>query len=293
MTFDASGQRVLVTGASSGIGAALAEAFASAGATVGISALVARTELLEVLGRCQVHTPGSRHWVVDLADPAAVDRLAVDAVAELGGVDILVNNAGIPLRRHVTRLDTSRRSSPRWRWRNYLSPIRLHARPPPRHGRATGREDRERVLGRRHPQLSARRGRLTTPPRRPSPPSASRWPSTCGTPGVTVLTVYPGLFATEAHRCAGQRAGRRVDRAGSACRSSSTPCSTPSSGGRRRSTPRRGSARVARQQGRRRRRLPGRHRRLPAQARAARLTPDHLQVVPSLGTLLSPQRGRR
>ena len=104
MTFDTNGKRVLVTGASSGIGAALAEAFAERGATVGICAR-REDRLAEVLGRCQAHSPESRSWVVDMADPHQVDRLAATAIEELGGVDVLVNNAGIPLRRHVTRLD--------------------------------------------------------------------------------------------------------------------------------------------------------------------------------------------
>ena len=122
MGFDATGQRVLVTGASSGIGAALAEAFAAAGATVGICAR-REDRLLEVLGRCRAHAPASRHWVVDLADPAAVDRLATDVLADIGGVDILVNNAGIPKRRHVTRLDDETVESTMAI--NYFSPVRL------------------------------------------------------------------------------------------------------------------------------------------------------------------------
>jgi NAD(P)-dependent dehydrogenase (short-subunit alcohol dehydrogenase family) len=122
MGYDATGKRVLVTGASSGIGAALAEAFARAGATVGICAR-REDRLAEVLERCREASPASRMWVTDLADAAVVDRLAVDAVAELGGVDILVNNAGIPRRRHVTKLDpTVVEDTMRI---NYLSPVRL------------------------------------------------------------------------------------------------------------------------------------------------------------------------
>ena len=101
---DLNGQRVLVTGASSGIGAGLAEEFARRGAAVGICAR-RRDRLEEVLARCQAHSPASRMWVTDMADPAAVGSLAASALDELGGVDILVNNAGIPKRRKVTSLD--------------------------------------------------------------------------------------------------------------------------------------------------------------------------------------------
>ena len=119
---DYSGQRVLVTGGSSGIGAGLAEALAERGATVGI---VARRHgrLAEVLERCRAHSPDSRMWVADLADPDAVDRLARDALEGLGGVDLLVNNAGIPKRRHVTALDMATVESVMAI--NYLSPVRL------------------------------------------------------------------------------------------------------------------------------------------------------------------------
>lgn len=106
MGFDASGKSVLVTGGSSGIGAALAVAFAKAGARVGIAARRA-DRLNEVLTRCREHSPGSQMWVADLSDPEAADRLAAAATAGLGGVDVLVNCAGMPKRRHVTRLDSA------------------------------------------------------------------------------------------------------------------------------------------------------------------------------------------
>lgn len=104
MTVDLTGRRALVTGASSGIGAALAPALAERGATVCISARRA-DRLGEVLERCREHSPDSGSVIADLSDPADVDRLADAAVAALGGVDLLVNNAGMPLRRAVTELD--------------------------------------------------------------------------------------------------------------------------------------------------------------------------------------------
>jgi short-subunit dehydrogenase len=122
MAYDVAGRRVLVTGASSGIGAGLAEALARAGAVVGLCARRGE-RLAEVLERCREHAPSSRMWVVDLADPSAVDRLASAAMVELGGVDVLVNNAGIPKRRHVTALDAATVDAVMNI--NYSSPVRL------------------------------------------------------------------------------------------------------------------------------------------------------------------------
>ncbi len=122
MGIDLRGQRVLVTGASSGIGAGLAEEFARRGAVVGICAR-RRDRLDEVLERCREHSPESRRWVTDLSDPAAVDALAGAALEELGGVDVLVNNAGIPKRRHVSRLDPATVESVMNI--NFFSPVRL------------------------------------------------------------------------------------------------------------------------------------------------------------------------
>ena len=122
MALDLQGCRTLVTGGSSGIGAGLAEALAERGAVVGICAR--RAELLsEVLERCMKHSPDSRMWVTNLADPDAVDKLAVDVLDAFGGVDLLVNNAGIPKRRHTTALDIDTITAVMHI--NYLSPMRL------------------------------------------------------------------------------------------------------------------------------------------------------------------------
>jgi short-subunit dehydrogenase len=117
-----SGSTVLVTGASSGIGAATARALADAGATVGI---VARREarLAEVLADLRRHAPRSRMWVRDLADPDAAASFALEAWDAFGHIDVLVNNAGIPMRRHVTRLAPAELE--RVMAVNFFSPVRM------------------------------------------------------------------------------------------------------------------------------------------------------------------------
>jgi short-subunit dehydrogenase len=100
VAYDLNGKNVLVTGASGGIGAALAEGFAARGATVGICAR--RTDRLEeVLARCREHAPESRAWTIDLSDLGALEGFARRAADDLGGIDVLVNNAGIPKRKPV------------------------------------------------------------------------------------------------------------------------------------------------------------------------------------------------
>src|SRR2546423_9699873 len=97
------GSHIVVTGASSGIGAALGPMLAARGATVGLAAR--RADRLEaVLAECRVHTSDSRAWPVDLGDLDAPDAFVHQAARELDGVDCLVNNAPIPARIPVTRL---------------------------------------------------------------------------------------------------------------------------------------------------------------------------------------------
>ncbi len=97
------GAKVLVTGASSGIGATLAPILAERGATVGIVAR--RAERLEgVLARCRKHSPGSQMWAADLGDLARAEQVALAAWDAFGGLDVLVNNAAIPKRTRVTDL---------------------------------------------------------------------------------------------------------------------------------------------------------------------------------------------
>jgi NAD(P)-dependent dehydrogenase (short-subunit alcohol dehydrogenase family) len=122
MTYNLSGKHVLVTGASAGIGAALAEGFAKRGATVGICARRA-DRLQEVLERCRVHAPDSQSWTVDLADLDGVATFARQASDALGGIDVLVNNAGIPKRKPVFALTPDIVDAVMSI--NYFSPVRL------------------------------------------------------------------------------------------------------------------------------------------------------------------------
>ncbi|AXX97586.1 3-oxoacyl-ACP reductase FabG [Profundibacter amoris] len=89
--FDLEGKTALVTGASGGIGGAIAKALHGAGATVALSGT--RVEPLEALAA----ELGERAHVLlcNLSDSEAVEALPKQAIEAMGGLDILVNNAGI------------------------------------------------------------------------------------------------------------------------------------------------------------------------------------------------------
>ena len=88
-----SGRAVLITGASRGIGRAIAAEFAAAGDRVAVH----HRDSAELAERLVTELPGTGHTVVqaDLADPEAVRAMVDLAAAKLGGLDILVNNAGV------------------------------------------------------------------------------------------------------------------------------------------------------------------------------------------------------
>ena len=93
MNIDLSGKRVIVTGASRGIGRAIAQAFAAEGARVAIcargeEAVAAAGKALETSAQAVIAR------AVDVTDTAGVKSFVEDVVEAWGGVDVLVNNAG-------------------------------------------------------------------------------------------------------------------------------------------------------------------------------------------------------
>lgn len=94
------GSVALVTGASSGIGAATAVELAKRGATVVVTAR-REAELEATAKLCQAHTAASFAITGDLGLDGEGDRIVAAAAERLGQVDIVVNNAGISLHRHA------------------------------------------------------------------------------------------------------------------------------------------------------------------------------------------------
>jgi NAD(P)-dependent dehydrogenase (short-subunit alcohol dehydrogenase family) len=118
------GKRVLLTGASSGIGEAAAEEFARLGATV--VAVARRADLLdEVVARITDSGGSAIAIPCDLSDLDAVDALVADVQERIGGVDILINNAGRSIRRPLAESLERWHDVERTMGLNYYSPLRL------------------------------------------------------------------------------------------------------------------------------------------------------------------------
>ncbi|MFM8600427.1 MAG: SDR family oxidoreductase [Mycobacterium sp.] len=118
------GKRVLITGASSGIGEAGAEAFAAAGAEV--ITVARRADLLAALSDRIAEAGGTATAIpCDLSDLDAVDDLADLVERRHGGVDILVNNAGRSIRRPLAESLDRWHDVERTMVLNYYSPLRL------------------------------------------------------------------------------------------------------------------------------------------------------------------------
>ena len=103
---DFKGKNVLVTGGTRGIGFALAEAFAAAGANVAICAT--REDALQEAAT-KLATYGGKVFtkVVNISQAQACEELVADTVKEFGSLDILVNNAGITKDNLTVRMSES------------------------------------------------------------------------------------------------------------------------------------------------------------------------------------------
>jgi NAD(P)-dependent dehydrogenase (short-subunit alcohol dehydrogenase family) len=118
------GKRILLTGASSGIGEAAAEQFGRLGATVVVVAR--RRDLLDALAE-RITTAGGEALSLpcDVSDLDAVDALVADVEKRLGGIDILINNAGRSIRRPLAESLERWHDVERTMVLNYYAPLRL------------------------------------------------------------------------------------------------------------------------------------------------------------------------
>ncbi|MEE6135366.1 SDR family oxidoreductase [Mycobacterium sp. 050128] len=121
---DLDGKRILLTGASSGIGEAGAERLAEQGATVVVVAR--RRDLLDALADRITAAGGTALSIpCDVSDMDAVDALVADVDERLGGIDILINNAGRSIRRPLAESLERWHDVERTMVLNYYAPLRL------------------------------------------------------------------------------------------------------------------------------------------------------------------------
>jgi len=104
--FDLTGKIALITGASYGIGYAIAKAFASAGATIVFND-INRETVDKGLSAYQADGIKVRGYVCDVTDEAAVQSMIAQITSEVGIIDILVNNAGIIKRIPMTEMSAA------------------------------------------------------------------------------------------------------------------------------------------------------------------------------------------
>jgi 3-oxoacyl-[acyl-carrier protein] reductase len=96
---DLKGKKVLVTGSSSGIGAATAKAFAAQGCFVGVHYFKTKTGAEDTLAEVKKLSAGCM-FGADLRDEEQTNKMITSFVETAGGIDILVNNAGTLIARH-------------------------------------------------------------------------------------------------------------------------------------------------------------------------------------------------
>ncbi|MFC5727789.1 MULTISPECIES: SDR family NAD(P)-dependent oxidoreductase [Nocardioides] len=123
-TYPVTGKRILLTGASSGVGRASARLLAAEGATV--LTVARRVDELAALD-AEIAAAGgmSYSFPCDLTDSGAIDDLSHEVLDRFGGVDVLVNNAGHSIRRSVSDTVARPHDHERLMALNYHAPVRL------------------------------------------------------------------------------------------------------------------------------------------------------------------------
>jgi NAD(P)-dependent dehydrogenase (short-subunit alcohol dehydrogenase family) len=121
-TFNWDGKVAVVTGASSGIGAATALRLARLGADV-VGAARRADRLEETMEACRRHRPASFGQVTDVSRREDCERLAAVALDRLGRIDVIVNNAGVSL--HAPAQTTTVEEIEQVTAINYLGPVYL------------------------------------------------------------------------------------------------------------------------------------------------------------------------
>ena len=111
VSYDFSSSSALITGGTQGIGLAVAEAFARAGANVAICARTEKDVVEAVAALDELGSGAIYGTTADLADPDDVGRLFTEVLSNLGAPDILVNNAAAQGNFPFPEMD-----SERWRW---------------------------------------------------------------------------------------------------------------------------------------------------------------------------------
>ena len=187
---------VWITGASSGIGRALAHRYARDGARLVLSAR--RVHLLESLRAELPPSTDVRLEPLDLTDLTAIQRSARAVLAWSGGVDVLVNNAGVSHRSHI--LDTDEQVEQHMMAVNYFGPVALT--------RAVARDMVRRGRG-RVVNVSSVTGYVATPGKAAyaaSKHALRGWSDALRAElypfGVTVTVVCPGFVRTDIGRSA-------------------------------------------------------------------------------------------
>lgn len=121
---DLTGKRILLTGASSGIGAAATKQFGLHRAVV--VAVARRKDLLDAVADRITGDGGTAMSLpCDLSDMEAIDALVEDVEKRIGGIDILINNAGRSIRRPLAESLERWHDVERTMVLNYYAPLRL------------------------------------------------------------------------------------------------------------------------------------------------------------------------